>query len=967
MQINDVIHGFRIKNIRHLDEINADLYEMVHEKTNAKTIWLKRDDENKTFAIAFKTTPVDDTGVFHILEHSVLNGSRRYPVREPFVDLLKGSLQTFLNAMTYPDKTVYPVSSRNDKDFENLTRVYMDAVFYPLVLENPNVFYQEGWHYELDDINSEPTYKGVVFNEMKGAFSSADGVRTKEVMHSLFPDTCYGCESGGDPEHITDLTHEQFVAAHHKYYNPSNSYILLDGDMDIDKILGIINDEYLNDFDNSGEKISFVKQKPIINEKVVKEYEIAPNEDPKGKASISYAYVIGDYDDYEKICALSLISSVLCASNESPLKKAILDNKLGEDISFDVQDGIYQPFVEIDVINTDLEKENEIKDTIYNVLKDIVKNGIDKKELEATLNQREFKAKERDYGGMPKGLIFCLSSLDAWLYGGDPADGICVSKLYESLREKLNSDYYERLIDELIINSKHSSIIELKPSNTLGETKLENERNKLKNISAKWNNEDKEKILKLNNDLHVWQSSEDTPEQKATLPALHLDDLKKTPSKHEIEICKHGGLYTVIKHNQDSNGISYVSLLLKSNDFELQEYTVLSQLLSMLGKLNTENYDSLSLSRQMRSILGDFYASLSPMNNVHDYSNLDIVSLGFSCLHRNDKDAVDLIKEIIYRTDFSNTKAIRDILKQNIFALEQNFLNAGHALAVQRASAYSSPSAVVSEYSAGLEAYRYLKDLDDNWDTKANEFIDKLKDIYKRLFIKERYAVSVLSQDKPSIVRALIDDAPKGSVGPDTVKNPLGHRREGIIVPTNISFAAKNARFLTKDIDLGLMYVISNILTYDYLWNNIRVKNGAYGCGFRFGMAKSASFYSYRDPNPNNSLHTFKDTVNYLKDFVSKGVSIENYIVGTTGDFDPYLSLSAAIRSSNLEYLMGITYEDKQDILNKILSVDLNKIENIIPLFEEINNIDNVCVVGNKEALNNCEDLDDVFTLNKEN
>ena len=243
MNINDVIHGFKIINIRHSDEINADMYEMIHEKTNAKTIWLKRDDENKTFSIAFKTTPIDDTGVFHILEHSVLNGSKKYPVREPFVDLLKGSLQTFLNAMTYPDKTVYPVSSRNNKDFVNLMRVYLDAVFNPLVIENPNVFYQEGWHYELNDVEEEPIYKGVVFNEMKGAFSSADGVRSRYMMHALFPDNCYGNESGGDPEHITDLTYEEFCNAHHKYYNPSNSYIFLDGDMDIDYVLGIIDDE----------------------------------------------------------------------------------------------------------------------------------------------------------------------------------------------------------------------------------------------------------------------------------------------------------------------------------------------------------------------------------------------------------------------------------------------------------------------------------------------------------------------------------------------------------------------------------------------------------------------------------------------------------------------------------------------------------------------------------------------------
>ncbi|MBQ1740528.1 MAG: insulinase family protein [Erysipelotrichaceae bacterium] len=393
MQINDIIHGFKILNIRHLEEVKGDMYEMVHEKTGARTIWLKRDDENKTFSIAFKTTPVDDTGVFHILEHSVLNGSRKYPVREPFVDLLKGSLQTFLNAMTYPDKTVYPVSSRNDKDFVNLMRVYLDAVFYPLVLNNPNVFYQEGWHYELNDVNEDPIYKGVVFNEMKGAFSSPDGVKSRLMMHALFPDNCYGNESGGDPDFITDLSYEQFCAAHRKYYNPSNSYIFLDGAMDIEQILAIINDEYLSDFGKEGDLIEINKQAPVTDI-VKKEYEISPEDDPKGKAQMAYGYVVGDYDDIEKNIAFSLISSVLSSSNESPLKKAILSKGLGEDVSFDIQDGILQPYVQIDVYNSDSDKEKEVYETIQDVLKDAVKNGLDKKNwkpLSTSVNSKLWK------------------------------------------------------------------------------------------------------------------------------------------------------------------------------------------------------------------------------------------------------------------------------------------------------------------------------------------------------------------------------------------------------------------------------------------------------------------------------------------------------------------------------------------------------------------------------------------------
>lgn len=965
MEINSVIHGFKINNIRHLDEINADMYEMVHEKTKARLIWLKRDDENKTFSIGFKTTPVDDTGVFHILEHSVLNGSRRYPVREPFVDLLKGSLQTFLNAMTFPDKTVYPISSRNNKDFINLMRVYLDAVFYPNVLNNPNVFYQEGWHYELNDLNEEPIYKGVVFNEMKGAFSSADSVKSRVMMHSLFPDNCYGNESGGDPDYITDLTYEQFCAAHKKYYNPSNSYIFLDGDLNIDEVLGIINDEYLSDFNSDGDVIEINKQKQVEAEDVVREFEIAANQSKEGKAHISYGYVLGDFDEYEKIMAFSLISSVLCGNNESPLKKIILNNNLAEDISFDIQDGILQPFAVIDLVNTDLDKEELINKTISEELERIVKEGLNKEELEANLNQREFKAKERDYGGMPKGLVYGLGALDSWLYGGDPKGSICYGNLFDSLREKINSSYYEDLIRDYILNSKHHAKVLLEPSNTLGERKLEKEKNKLKERFNKFSEEDKKNLIEMNKKLQLWQASEDTPEQKATLPYLHLEDLKKEPTEYKVEAGKYND-NTVLNHNDDTNGISYVSLYLKANDFSLKEYTVMLQMLVLLGKLKTENYDVLTLNRKMKSILGDFVCNLSPLSSYKDGSIKTVVSVNWSSLHRNDSEAVELIKEIIYRTDYSDKQAIRDILKQNIFTMEQSFIHSAHSLAVQRASSYDSKIAIISENASGYEAYKYLKNLDDNWDELADGFIDKLKEISERLFIKERYTVSVASDDKQFIVESIMKDAPSSQIGEDIDNKPLGHKREGIIVPSNVSYAAKCGMLTDETKNIGVLYVLSNILSYDYFWNNIRVKNGAYGCGMRSGYNKRISMYSYRDPNPNNSLSVFENTTEYLKSFIRNNNSVENYIVGTTGDFDPLLSLKASIRLSDLEYILGLSYDDKKRILKEILDTDIKDIEESIGLFERLNELDNVCVIGNAESVRACKDkLDEIFEFNK--
>ena len=964
MKINDVIHGFKIINIRDVDEIDAQMYEMVHEKTAAKTIWLKRDDENKSFSIGFKTTPEDDTGVFHILEHSVLNGSKRYPVKEPFVDLLKGSLQTFLNAMTFPDKTLYPVSSRNNKDFVNLMRVYLDAVFHPLAMENSNVFYQEGWHYELLNKDEDPIYKGVVFNEMKGAFSSADSVRYRVMMHSLFPDNCYGNESGGDPDYITDLTYEQFCASHKKYYNPSNSYIFLDGDMDVENVLGIIDDEYLSHYDNSGEKIVINKQKPHIAEDVIKEFEISSEESPENKAQIAYGYVVGDFDDYEKNMAFSLLSSVLCSSNESPLKKVILNNKLGEDIIFDIQSDVLQPYVEIDVINTDLDKADLVEKTIHEELERIIKEGVDKEELEATLNQREFKVKESDFGSAPKGLIYGITLMSSWLYDGDPVDSLCFSELFDSLRKKINTSYYEDLIRDYILNSNHKAKVYLKPSNTLGKEKAEKEKARLDKIASTWSDKDKDELVNLNKELQVYQNSTDTPEQKATLPYLHLEDLKKTPTHYSVDVEKYGD-NVVLSHDNNTNGISYVSLDIKVDDFELEEYSYMQQMLSLLGKLPTEKYDVLKLNQKMKGILGDFSVSFSPTRSYKNQEGKIMVFVRYSALNRNDQEALDLIKEIIYKTKFDDKQTIRDVLKQNLFALQQTFSSAGHVIALQRAGAYTSPISVVSEYAGGLEGYRFMKDIDDNYDAKAGSFINKLKELYQKIFIKERYSVSVTSENKELILKSLLDDAPSGVVNKPTIKKPLGNRKEGIIVPANVSFASKTCN-LSDDIkNLGAMYVISNILTYDYLWNNIRVKNGAYGCGFRCGLAKVGNFYSYRDPNPGFSLDTFTDTVNYLKEFVKNTDSIENYIVGTTGDFDPLLSTKLSIRMADSDYYAEVSYQDRQEILDQILNTNKEDLLEAIKLFEKMNEEDNICVVGNKDALEKCKDkFKEIFDFN---
>ncbi len=964
MNINDVMHGFSITNIRPLKEISGELIEMEHLQTGAKAAWIRRKDENKTFSIGFRTIPEDDTGVFHILEHSVLNGSVKYPVREPFVDLLKGSLQTFLNAMTYPDKTVYPVSSRNDKDFINLMRVYLDAVFHPLAVTYPNVFYQEGWHYELHDPNEEPVYKGVVFNEMKGAFSSSDDVRSRLMMHQLFPDTSYGNESGGDPRYITDLTYEQFCAAHKKFYNPSNAFIALDGDMDIDTVLGIIDDEYLSHYGKEGEEIRVAEQKTHVAETIVEDYEIAPDEDPKGKAQFAYGFVTGKYDDYRRNMAFNLLSSVLCGTNESPLKKAVIDAGLAEDIFFNMQSGIYQPYVEIDVINTDIDKKEAVDDVIRKTLEEIVRNGVDKDELLATLNKEEFNAKELDFGGTPRGLVFALTAFDPWLYGGDIAESFNNDEIFSFLRENLDKGYFEGLIKDVILDSDFKAEIILRPSNTLGSEKVADEKRRLHEIKASWSREEIDEIVKMNEKLALWQASEDTPEQKATLPKLHIEDLKQTPTILPKKIGSFDG-NTVITHDLDSSGISYVSLYADICDLELKDYSLLGLLNTLLGSMATENYDTLHLVQKMKSVLGSFNVSTSGYSSVRDSSIRCFSDISWSALSRNDKEACDIVREILYKTDFSDRQAIRNLVRQNKTALEQSFVSSGHSFGSARVQAFSDPIAAAGDYLGGYEYYRFLKDLEEHWDERSEEALKRMEDLYHKLFVKGRLLIAITGNNEDLIKENILTQAPKGHAGVKAELRPLGHRREGIIIPAGISFACKGAA--VKDLCRrrpGTMLVLGNILTYDYLWNNVRVKGGAYGCGFACRANGFARFYSYRDPDPKHTLKVFRDTPDYLREFVAHNEDVENYIIGSMGDYDPLLSIRLMAKKSDIEYFSDIDTAYKTKVQEELIHTSVKDIEDSIGIMERINEVDDVVVIGSAKALKECEEeLDDIHNL----
>ena len=520
MIINEVINGFEIKNITELSDVKGTLYEMQHVKTGAKLAWLDRADENKTFAIAFKTIPENDTGVFHILEHSVLNGSKKYPVREPFVELLKGSMQTFLNAMTFPDKTLYPVSSRNDKDFMNLMSVYMDAVFHPAIYTNPNIFYQEGWHYEIRHEEDTPIYKGVVLNEMKGAFSSVDETIIDELNRMLFPDNCYQYVSGGDPEHITDLSYESFIETHQKFYHPSNARVWLDGTLDINEVTKFINDEYFSQYEKEEMDFSIPNQVEREAQHHTVQYELSKDESKEHRTQIALARIVSSYDQPLKNLAWGLLSTILVSSNESELKKAIIEKDLGEDVELDIYDGIQQPWIVMCVRNTDEDKYDEVMQAIKKCAEGLIENGLDHDAILATLNQLEFKYREKHE---PAGVMFAQRALETWLYDGDITQGFSLNPVFKELRKKVDEGYFEELLKEFFL-SDHLSTVVAVPSYTLSQERVEKEEAKLKEAKDSWK-EDVSKYIALNQTLDNWQATADTEEQLDTLPKLTKEEL----------------------------------------------------------------------------------------------------------------------------------------------------------------------------------------------------------------------------------------------------------------------------------------------------------------------------------------------------------------------------------------------------------------------------------------------------------
>ncbi|MET1249282.1 insulinase family protein [Sporolactobacillus sp. STCC-11] len=962
---NKVVHGFRLLHTDTIQDIHSEAYVFEHEKSGARLLFLKNDDDNKVFSISFRTPPENNTGVFHILEHSVLCGSDKYPVKEPFVELLKGSLNTFLNAFTFSDKTMYPVASKNDKDFQNLMDVYLDAVFHPNLYKYKEILQQEGWHYELEKADDPINFKGVVYNEMKGAFSSPEGLLMRANQNSLFPDTSYGYESGGDPLYIPDLTQDYFTQCHKKYYSPANSYIYLYGNMDIEEKLAYLDQAYLAGYDRVAVDSSIAVQKPIgkINE-VIKEYPVLPDADLNDKTYLSMNFAVSTSTDPETYLAFDILDYLLLDSPAAPLKKAILDAGIGQDVFGSYDNSILQPFFSVNVKNANESQKEAFKKVVFDTLRLFVKDGLDKKQIEAAINVKEFQLREADYGSMPKGLIYSIMAMDSWLYDEDPFIHLKFEGTLAKIKQALTTDYFEALIEKYLLNSNHQTFVTIAPSKTIADKEAKFVETKLADVKKSLSAEGVQQIIEETKKLKERQSGADKPEDLRKIPTLSVADVEKKAEElplKEVTIDSVKALH----HDLETNKIAYVSLYFDASAVSADQISALTLLQEILGKVDTENYAYSDLVSAINSQTGgiDF-----DNQTYSDKSDDDTYAPKFSAKTKVLQDklpqAFALIHEIIYHSKFDNASRIREIVKEIKSRVEMSFNQNGQSVVVRRLGSYFSQAAAYSEKLRGLDFYRFISDLDKNWDARFNELSGTLSALAKLLFNKESLVASITGD--AAILSAVeaqftqLDLQTQSETAErDLEKLPEPEaKNEGLMTSSKVQYAAKGANFKSLGYDYtGKLQVLKKILSLDYLWNQVRVMGGAYGAGVALESAGNLIFWSYRDPNLKETLNIYDEAAKFAEAFDADDFEMTKYIIGTLSDLDTPLTPRGKGSMADAQYFKHITQADVQGTRDAVLDTKLADIKDFGKLLKSVTDQGWVCVLGSEGKIQQNKDL----------
>ena len=961
MSIYD-LNAYEVLQTEDLSDLKSKGTLLKHKKSGARVLLMENDDENKVFTIGFRTPPSDSTGVPHIMEHSVLCGSKEFPVKDPFVELVKGSLNTFLNAMTYPDKTVYPVASCNDKDFQNLMHVYMDAVFYPNIYQNDKTFRQEGWSYNLDDPDGELTISGVVYNEMKGAFSSPEGVLDRVVLNSLFPDNAYSVESGGDPEVIPELTYEQFLDFHRKYYHPSNSYIYLYGDMNMEEKLRWLDEKYLSDFENEPVDSEIHLQKPFTEMKeVVQEYSIASEESEEDNTYLSYNKVIGTTLDEKLYLAFEILDYALLSAPGAPLKKALLDAGVGKDISGSYDNGVYQPIFSVISKNANVEQKEEFVRVIEDTLKDIVKNGINKKALRAGINYHEFRFREADFGNYPRGLMYGLQLFDSWLYDETkPFIHMQAIPTFEFLKEQVETGYFEELIQKYLLDNTHGSIVIIKPER--GRTaRMDKElADKLQAYKDSLSKEEIDALVKATKELEEYQEEESAPEDLAKIPVLGREDISREIAPIYNKELETSGV-KLVHHEVETNGIGYTALLFDLSGIPEEKLPYISILQSVLGIINTKNYEYSELFNEINVHTGGIGTSLELYTDVTKVKEKEFratFEIKGKALYPKMNVLFSMMREILMESDLGDEKRLKEILAMLKSRLQMSFLSSGHTTAALRSLSYTSPMAKFKDDTDGIGYYEVVKELEENFEEKKAELIENLRQIAQQIFRKDNLIISYTSsadglapmEEAFAKIADTLHTEEKEAEIPCEIH--CVKRNEGFKTSSKVQYVARTGNFIDRGVEYtGALQILKVILSYDYLWQNVRVKGGAYGCMSSFNRIGEGYLVSYRDPNLEKTMEIYEGVVDYLKNFNVDDRDMNKFIIGTISNIDrPMNPAAKGSRSMNL-YMNHVSAEMIREERDQILDAQQSDIRALADVLQALLDAHELCVIGSEEKI----------------
>ena len=944
-----------------LKGIQSKGYLMRHKKSGARVLLIENDDENKVFSIGFRTPPSDSTGVPHIMEHSVLCGSKNFPAKDPFVELVKGSLNTFLNAMTYPDKTVYPVASCNDKDFQNLMHVYMDAVLYPNIYEHEETFRQEGWSYKLDSADDKLSYNGVVYNEMKGAFSSPEGVLDRVVLNTLFPDTSYANESGGDPEVIPELTYEQFLDFHRTYYHPSNSYIYLYGDMDMEEKLCWLDREYLCHYEKKVVDSEIHLQEAFSEMKELEmPYSIASDESEDENTYLSYNKVIGTSLDRELYLAFEILDYALLSAPGAPLKTALTDAGIGQDIMGSYDNGIYQPIFSVIAKNADADQKDKFIEVIENVLTDIVKNGMDQKALEAGINYHEFRYREADFGNYPKGLMYGLQIMDSWLYDDDkPFIHIEALDTFAFLKKQVGTRYYEDLIQKYLLDNTHGAIVIVKPEK--GRTaRMDAELDaKLQEYKASLGDEEIREMVSRTKKLEEYQSEPESEEALERIPVLNREDISREIDPIFNEEMNLAGV-PVVFHEIETNGIGYVDVMFDLSGVSAEELPYVGILQSVLGIIDTENYGYGELFNEINMHTGGIGTSLELYNdvtNIREKVFKATFEIKGKALYPKLEKTFEMMGEILTASKLNDTKRIKEILAMTKSRLSMKFQSSGHTTAALRALSYASPSAKFKDMTNGIDFYQKIVDLSEHFEEEKESITATLINLTKKLFRPDNMMISyTASKEGMDGLEKMIANLSERLYKEVPEETPCiihcEKKNEGFKTASKVQYVARTGNFIDNGAAYtGALQILKVILSYDYLWQNIRVKGGAYGCMSNFNRIGEGYFVSYRDPNLKRTIEVYEGIVDYLKNFTVSDRDMTKYIIGTISNIDqPMTPATKGERSMNL-YMNKVSADMIREERSQILDATQDDIRALYRVVEAVLKADQLCVVGSEDKI----------------